>query len=84
VEQSVSENYIWITRHAQKRMQQRQVSEGMLLDLIETGTLRRKDDLHAWIFKYYPERTDNLICAAVALNKAIVVKTIMHHFQLEG
>ena len=51
---------IWLTRHAQKRMKQRQVSESMLRDLIETGNLKHKDDLHAWIFKYYPERTDNL------------------------
>lgn len=72
-----------ITRHALKRMAERDITETLLLDLIETGTLTLKDQEHGWIFKHYPNRQDNRICAAVLLGQAVVVKTVMHHFQEE-
>lgn len=52
----------------------------MLLDLIETGTVRNKDDVRLWITKHYADRNDNLLCVAVVLEKTLVVKTLMHHF----
>lgn len=52
----------------------------MLLDLIETGDVREKDATHLWIAKQYPERSDNLLCAAAVLEATVVVKTVMHHF----
>lgn len=72
---------IRITDHALKRMAERNISEQLLLDLIETGTLKLKDQEHGWIFKHYPDRQDNLICAAVLLREAVIIKTLMHHFQ---
>lgn len=74
---------IHITRHALKRMAERDITETLLLDLIETGTLKLKDQEHGWIFKHYPSRQDNQICAAVLLGQAVIVKTVMHYFQEE-
>lgn len=55
----------------------------LLLDLIETGTVKHKDDVRLWVFKRYAGRSDNLLCAAVALEGNLIVKTVMHHFTLE-
>lgn len=72
-----------VTRHAGQRMLDRCISEALLFDLIETGTLRSKDAVHAWLFKGYPDRKDNMLCAAVLLDDAVIVKTVMHHFTPE-
>ena len=74
---------IQITRHAKDRMAERGISTVLLLDLIETGAAKHKDEKRLWLFKHYPERSDNLICAAAVLEDCIVIKTVMHHFQLE-
>ncbi|MEI7866908.1 MAG: DUF4258 domain-containing protein [Candidatus Methylumidiphilus sp.] len=74
---------IQITRHAKERMVERGISVVVLFDLIETGTAKHKDETRLWLFKHYPERDDNLICAAAILEDSIVIKTVMHHFQLE-
>ena len=50
-----------ITRHAQQRMVDRSVDLSLLLDLIDTGEVRHKDDERIWIAKIYPGRDDNLI-----------------------
>ncbi|MBF0098687.1 MAG: hypothetical protein HQM04_17860 [Magnetococcales bacterium] len=71
-----------LTRHAQARMVERVVTVPMVADLIESGTVKTKDERNLWISKAFPEREDNLICAAVALEHAVVVKTIMHNWQL--
>jgi len=75
---------ITVTDHARRRMGQRDVSEALLLDLIETGTVRNKDDIRLWIAKRYPDRNDNLLCIAVVLETTLVVKTVMHHFTWEA
>lgn len=66
-----------------KRMSERNIPESLLLDLIDTGELRHKDESHFWIFKAYPERDDNLLCVAGTMESVLVVKTIMHHFAWE-
>ena len=63
-------------------MKERSIDDAMLLDLIETGETRYKDPIRLWIFKDYTDRDDNLICAAVVLETAVIVKTIMHHFEI--
>jgi len=63
-------------------MAERKIDEAMLLDLIETGEAKYKDEVRLWIFKSYADRNDNLICAAIVLEAALVVKTIMHHFEI--
>lgn len=70
-----------ITQHARARMVERNISEAMLLDVIDTGDTRYRDDTHLWAYKSYPERADNMICAVLVLEDALVVKTVMHHFE---
>jgi len=63
-------------------MRERVITDAMLLDLIETGECREKDKQRLWLFKEFPERDDNLICAAVVLEKELVVKTVMVRWEL--
>lgn len=71
-----------VTRHARERMDERMVSDTMLLDVIDQGETRYRDSTHLWAFKEFPERNDNLLCAVVVLENAVIVKTVMHHFSL--
>ena len=68
------------TDHARRRMAARGISEALLLDLIETGEVRYKDETRAYISKHYENRADNLLCVAAVLETALVIKTAMHHF----
>ena len=74
---------IIITRHASLRMIERNITEVMLLDIIDTGTTKYSDESHLWVFKHYPDRTDNLICAVLVLENSVIIKTVMHHFFIE-
>lgn len=72
-----------VTRHARQRMAERHIDDGRLLDLIDFGETRYKDDTRLWIYKRYDDRDDNLLCvAAVLVDDSLVVKTLMHRFQL--
>ena len=71
---------IRLTDHANKRMVERDIDEARILDLIETGQVKYKDDRHLWLFKGYPDRADNLLCVAALLSDTMIVKTVMHHF----
>jgi len=42
-----------VTDHARRRMAARAISEFLLLDIIETGEVRYKDESHVWIAKYF-------------------------------
>ena len=75
---------IHLTRHARERMIARSIDDDVLVDLLETGELRFKDDVRLWVAKEMPGREDNLICAAVVLEDRLVVKTVMHHFRWEA
>jgi len=70
-----------ITHHARARMVERNMTDALLLDVIETGTAKYKDATHLWLFKAFAEQQDNLLCAAVVLENVLVVKTVMHHFE---
>jgi hypothetical protein len=48
-------------------------------DLVENGTARYKDSQRLWPYWNYPDRTDNLVCVAVALESSLVIKSVMHH-----
>ena len=69
-----------ISIHAKIRMNERDISEAMLLEVIDSGETRYKDTSHLWAFKEFPERHDNLLCAVLVLEDCVVVKTVMHHF----
>jgi hypothetical protein len=53
------------------------------MQVIDTGETRFKDPTHLWAYKKLPGRTDNLVCAVLVLENAVVVKTVMHEFVLE-
>jgi len=69
-----------VASHAKIRMIERDISEAMLLEVIDSGDTRYKDAAHLWAFKEFPERHDNLLCAVLVLENCVVVKTVMHHF----
>lgn len=71
-----------VTHHARLRMVERDISEPMLLDVIDTGTTRYRDGTHLWAYKDFPGRGDNMVCAVVVLESAVVIKTVMHHFSV--
>jgi Domain of unknown function (DUF4258) len=72
-----------LTIHAQLRMQQRSISVSELMSVIDTGETRYKDTSHLWAYKALTGRVDNLVCAVLVLEDAVVVKTVMHQFTLE-
>ena len=64
-------------------MEERGIDDARLLDLIDSGETRYKDATRLWIYKKYADRDDNLLCvAAVLLDDTLVVKTVMHRFEL--
>jgi hypothetical protein len=72
---------VHLTHHALQRMAHRGLDLGAVANLIETGTVKWKDARHCWIFQQTPGRGDNLVCAAVIIDQAIIVKTIMTHWE---
>ncbi|MBK1646039.1 hypothetical protein CKO25_15565 [Thiocapsa imhoffii] len=72
---------VQLTHHAVDRMAQRHLDHADLEDLIETGSVKQKDSEHWWIFKHFPRRDDNLVRAAVLAREALIIKTIMTHWE---
>lgn len=70
-----------LTRHARQRMVERQIDEALLLRVIDEGSTRYSDATHLWAWLHVPGRDDNLLCAAVVLDDAVVVKTVMHRWE---
>ncbi len=70
------------TAHARQRMSERNIADERLVDLIESGEIRHKDETRLWITKSYADRQDNLLCAAAVLENQLVVKTVMHQFEI--
>jgi hypothetical protein len=73
---------IILTRHAQERMVERNISNEILLEVIDNGETRYRDATHLWAFKEFPDRHDNLLCAVLILEDTVIVKTVMHHFSV--
>jgi Domain of unknown function (DUF4258) len=73
-----------VTTHARLRMQERDISEALLLDIIETGQDKDAGNGHHWVYKHAAGREDNLLCVAAVVDNVFVVKTIMHHWELES
>ena len=70
-----------VTRHARERMHERQMSDALLLDIIDTGIDKDAGGGHHWVYKTFPKRNDNLLCVAVVVDNVLVVKTVMHHWE---
>ena len=71
-----------ISRHAAQRMVERQVTPELLLRVIDEGQTRYSDDVRLWVWLDVPGRDDNLLCAVLVLEEAVIVKTVMHHWEL--
>lgn len=71
-----------VTHHAAQRMAERGVSDAVLLRLIDEGLTRYRDESHLWAWMDVPDREDNLVCAVLVLEDAVIVKTLMHHWEL--
>jgi len=71
------EKNVWLTNHAIEAMVKRNIILPEIKILIESGEYRKNKDSHGWIYFEFPERDDNLVCAAVIDADAIIVKTIM-------
>jgi hypothetical protein len=72
---------VWLTNHAIEAMAKRQITLAEVRMLIEQGSLLDKGHGHAWISHHFPARGDNLVCAAVVVGDAVIVKTIMVDWQ---
>lgn len=48
------------SHHAKLRMIARNISDEIIMDLIENGLTKYKDEKHLWIYKAYANRDDNL------------------------
>ena len=73
---------IVLTKHAQTRMVERKVTIEQVVEIVDTGETKFADLTHLWAFKALANRDDNLICAVLVLEDKVVVKTIMHHFEV--
>lgn len=74
---------VWVTHHARASMLRRGVDIGRVERVIEEGEIKRRDAMNLWVFKHIEDRADNLICAAVVEQSAVVVKTVMINWKLE-
>jgi len=74
---------VWITRHARDSMQKRGIDDATLEQVIEEGEVKRRDEVNSWVFKHIHGRADNLICAAVVEDTAVMIKTVMISWELE-
>lgn len=74
---------VWITRHARQSMLKRGVDDATLRQVIETGEVKRKNEVDMWVYSHIDGRQDNLICAAAVESQAVIIKTVMINWELE-
>lgn len=74
---------IVFTQHARLRMAERSIGVELVVEIIDTGAIREAGNAHYWLYKDVPGRTDNLLCVAAVIDNAVVVKTIMHHWEVQ-
>ena len=63
-------------------MAERRVTPELLLRVIDEGDIRYSDAARLWVWVHVPGRDDNLLCAVLVLEDAVIVKTVMHHWEL--
>jgi len=72
---------VWLTNHAIESMAKREITLPEVKQLIEKGEIQYKDNKHGWVYFAFTHRNDNLICAAIINEQAIIIKTIMINWQ---
>ena len=71
-----------LTEHARLRMAERSINTALVLEIIDTGVFKDAGKGHCWLYKHFDDRPDNLLCVAAVIENALVVKTIMNHWEL--
>lgn len=71
-----------ITAHARERMVARGMDDALVLDIVDMGVDKDAGRGHHWLYKELPDRTDNALCVAALVDNVLVVKTVMHHWEL--
>lgn len=72
---------VWLTNHAIESMAKRRITLPEVKALIELGEYKLIDKRHGWVYYQFLERDDNLVCAAVIEETALIIKTIMIEWQ---
>ena len=72
---------VMLTQHARERMAERSMDMALILEIIDTGIFKDAGKGHCWLYKHFADRADNLLCVAAVVENALVVKTIMHHWE---
>ena len=67
------EKNVWLTNHAIESMAKRKITLFEVKELIEFGKYRKLRENQGWIHHYFEERDDNLMCAAVVYEKALII-----------
>jgi hypothetical protein len=70
-----------LTEHARLRMAERSMDAALVLEIIDIGIFKDAGNGHCWLYKHFDGRADNLLCVAAVIENALVVKTIMHHWE---
>lgn len=73
---------VQVTRHAAQRMAVRGASDELLPTIIAAGSIRQRDPTHLWVWLDVECRADKLLRVVLVLEPAVVVKTVMHHWEL--
>jgi hypothetical protein len=58
---------VWLTNHAIEAMAKRNITLHEVKHVIEEGEVQRKDESHGWLYFHFPNRDDNLVCAAILI-----------------
>jgi hypothetical protein len=64
------------------RMTEQAVTDELLLRMLEEGDTRYRDASHLWVWLRVPGRDDNLLCAVLVLEHVLIVKTVLHRWEL--
>lgn len=74
--------HLVITQHARNRMAVRGISEKILIETIKVGKTKKKrpNEEKYWVYKHFPDREDNFICASLAIEPPtlIVITTLIN------
>jgi hypothetical protein len=63
-------------------MADRGITEAVLLRVIDEGKTRYRDAEHLWVWLEVPGRDDNLLCVVLVLEGRLIVKTVLHRWEL--
>lgn len=63
-------------------MTERPVTDELLLRILKQGDMRYRDASHLCVWLTVSGRDDNLLCAVLILDDVLIVKTVLHRWEL--